>query len=71
MEKLLIFYNNARLHICSIRLRLDLSSLTKNQYLQTEPSENGMYTDESMMLKISYLYGFVRWTKCIWWAVEK
>ena len=23
-----------------------------------------------MMLKMFYLYGFVRWAKCIWWAIE-
>ena len=23
-----------------------------------------------MVLKMFYLYGFVRWTKCIWWALE-
>ena len=23
-----------------------------------------------MMLKMFYLCGFVRWTKCIWWAIE-
>ena len=33
------FYNNANLHICSICLRLDLSSLTKFHYLQIEPNE--------------------------------
>ena len=25
---------------------------------------------QSMMLKTFYLYGFARWTKCIWWAIE-
>ena len=23
-----------------------------------------------MMIKMFYLHGFVRWTKCIWWAIE-
>ena len=42
----------------------------KIQYLQIEPSEKGTYTSESMILQIFYLNGFVRWTKCIWWAIE-
>ena len=35
-----------------------------------EPSEKGTHAIESMMLKMFYLCGFVRWTKCIWWAIE-
>ena len=27
-------------------------------------------TNESLMFKMFYLYGFFRWTKCIWWAIE-
>ena len=23
-----------------------------------------------MVLQMFYLYGFLRWTKCIWWALE-
>ena len=47
-----------------------MSSLTEIQYLQTEPSEQGTHTNGSMMLKMFYLYGFGRWTKGIWWAIE-
>ena len=57
-------------HVCSICLKLDVSSLTEIQYSQIEPSEKRTHTNESMMLKMFYLYGFVRWTKCIWWAIE-
>ena len=49
--KILGFYNNAHLHICSICLRFDVSSLIEIQYLQIEPSEKGTHTNESMMLK--------------------
>ena len=51
-------------------LRLDVYSLTKIQYLQIEPSTKGTHISESMMLKMFYLYGFIRWTKCIWWAIK-
>ena len=44
--------------------------LNRIQYLQTEPSEKVAHLNESMMLKMFYLYGFVRWTKCIWWTGE-
>ena len=64
------FYDNSHLHICSICLRLIVSSLTKNQYLQIEPGQKGTHTNENMMLKIFYLYGFLRGTKCTWWALE-
>ena len=47
-----------------------MSSLTKTQSLQIEPSEKRTHTNESVMLKMFYLYGFVRWTKCIWLAIE-
>ena len=57
-------------HICSICLKLDVSSLIEIQYSQIEPSEKRTHTNESMMLKMFYLYGFVRWTKCIWSAIE-
>ena len=40
-------YDNAHLYILSIFLRLDISSLTKIQYFQIEPSEKGTYTSES------------------------
>ena len=53
-----------------ICLRLDVSSLTEIQYLQIDPSEKGTHTNKIMMLEMFYLYGFVRWTKCIWWAIE-
>ena len=64
------FYDNEHLHICSICLRLAVSSLTEIQYLQIEPGGKGTHTDESMMLKMFYLYGFIRWTKCIRWTIE-
>ena len=64
------FYNNANLHICLICLRLVMSSLTEIQYLQIELSAQGMHTNEKIMLKMFYLYRFITWTKCIWWAVE-
>ena len=54
------FSNNVHLHICSKFTRLDVSSLTEIQYLQIESSEKGTYTNESMMLKMFYLYRFVR-----------
>ena len=44
----------------SVSLRLDMSSLTEIQCLQTEPSEKGIHTNESMMLKMFYLYRFVK-----------
>ena len=48
------FPDNAYLHICSICLRLDGSSLTKIQYLQVEPSEKRTYTNGSMMLDVLF-----------------
>ena len=54
------FCDNAHLHICSICLRLDVSLLTEIQYLQIEPSEKETHTNESIMLKMFYLYGFFR-----------
>ena len=47
-----------------------VSSLTEIQYLQIEPGRKGAHTNESMMLKIFYLYGFLRITKCVSWALE-
>ena len=38
--------------------------------MQNELSEKGTHSNKSMMLKMFYLQGFVRWTKCIWWVVE-
>ena len=64
------FYDNAHLLICSISLKLDVSSLTEIQYLQIETNEKGTHANENMMLKMFYLYGFLRWTKYIWWAIE-
>ena len=64
-------FKNANLQICSICLRLGGTSLTKIQHLHIEPSETQTHTKWSMMLKMIYLYGFVRWTKCIWWTLEK
>ena len=49
------FYDKSGLHISSICLRLD-----EIQYLQIERSEKGKHTNESMMLKMFYLYGFIR-----------
>ena len=40
---------------------------TRCVYFKIEPSETWAHANESMILKIFYLYGFVRWTKCIWW----
>ena len=37
------FYDNAHFCICWICLRLDVSSLTKIQYLQIEASEKGTH----------------------------
>ena len=54
------FYNNTYLHICSICLRLDVSSLSEIQYLQTEPSEKETHINKRVMLKMFYLYGLVR-----------
>ena len=64
------FYHNAQLQICSICLRLVISSLKEIQYFQSEPGGKGTYTNKSMMLKMFYLYGFFRWTKCIWCTIE-
>ena len=58
------------LYICSSCLRLDVSSLTEIQHLHIETSEKETYTNERKMLKMLYLYGFVRWIKCIWWIIE-
>ena len=52
------FYDNAYLHICSICLRLDVSSLTEIQYLQIEQSEKATHTNESTMIIIFYLTGW-------------
>ena len=35
-------------------------SLKETQYLQIESIEKGTHTNENMMLKLFYLYGFVR-----------
>ena len=64
-HKSIWFYTH--LHICSTCLRLHVSSLTKIHYLQIKPSERGTHNNRTMMLN---LYGFVRWTRCIWWAIE-
>ena len=56
------FYGNAYL--------IDVFSLTEIQYLQTELNERGTHNKENMILKMFYLYGFVRWTECIWCAIE-
>ena len=45
-------------------------SLTEIQFFQIEANEKRTHTNKSMMLKMFYLCGFVRWTKCIWWAIE-
>ena len=63
------FYNNVHLHICSIFLRLVVSLITEIHYLQIEPGGKGTHVNESMMLKMFYLYEFVRWAKCIWWTI--
>ena len=61
------FYDNAHLHIYPICLRFDVLSLTETQYLHIDSSGKGTHTNESMMLlsMMFYLYGFVRWIKCI------
>ena len=64
----LFFYDNTHLQICSIGIRLDVSVLTEIKYLEIEPSEKETDTNEIMMIKMFYLYGFVKWTKCIWWT---
>ena len=66
---LFLIVNYAHLHSYTICLRPDMYSSTEIQYLQNEPSEKGTHTKESMMLKMFYLYGTVRWRKCIWWAM--
>ena len=55
------FYDDAYFHICSTCLRLVLSSWTEIQYLEIKPSGKGTHTNEIMMLKMFFLYGFVRW----------
>ena len=54
------FYVSAHLHICSICLRIDVFPLTEIQYLQTEQREKETHTNQSIMLKMSYLSRFVR-----------
>ena len=44
------FYENAHLHICSICLRLVVTSLTEIQYLQIESGGKGTHTNVSIML---------------------
>ena len=56
------FYDNAHLHICTICLRLDVSSLTEIQYLQIRVSKKGLHTNEIVMFEIFCPYWFVRWT---------
>ena len=52
-------------------LKGDSPTLTTIQYLQIDPSRKGTHTKEIMMLRMFFfLYRFVRWTKCIWWAIE-
>ena len=53
-----------------VSLRISVSSLTEIHYLQIEPTEKGTYTNESIIPKMCYLYGFFRWTISIWWAIE-
>ena len=48
------FNDNAHLHICSICLRHDVSSLTEIQYLQIEPSER-----EQIPMKVWCLKCFI------------
>ena len=64
------FYDNGHLRICSICLRLAVSSLKGIQYLQIGPTGKRADTNENNMLKKFCLYGFVRWTKCIWCAIK-
>ena len=64
------FYDNGHLRICSICLRLAVSSLNGVQYLQIGPTGKRADTNENNMLKKFCPYGFVRWTKCIWCAIE-
>ena len=64
------FYDNADLYICSICLKLDVFSLAEIQYCQIEPSKKRSHPNESMILKMFYLYRFVRWTKCTWLFIE-
>ena len=47
-----------------------MSSLTEIHYLQIEPSDKGTYDNGSMMLKMFYLHGFVKWAKCVPWTGE-
>ena len=47
-----------------------LSSLRKIQYLQIEPSGKGTHTNETKMLKMLHLYGFVIWTRYISFVIE-
>ena len=46
--------------MCSICLRLVVSSLTEIQYLDIDPSRKGTHPSESMMVKMFYVDGFVR-----------
>ena len=57
------FYNNAHCHIWSICLGLAMSSLTEIQYLQIELGAKRIHTNESMIFKMFFLHGIVRWTK--------
>ena len=54
------FHDNVHFDICSICLRLNVSSLREIQYSQIEQSEKRTHTNESMIFKMLYLYGFVR-----------
>ena len=44
-----------------------MSSLTETQYLKLKPSDKGTHY---LWKYVFYLYRFVRWTRCIWWAIE-
>ena len=53
------FYNKAHLNICSICCVF----IAEIWYFQIEPGGKKTHANESMMLKMFYLSGFVRWTK--------
>ena len=59
------FNDNKHSYICSI-CWLDVSSFLFS-ICRLNQVKN---TNESMMLKMFYLYGFVRWTNYIWWAID-
>ena len=56
-------------HVCTFALSV-CAFINRNSVFADWTMWKGTHASESMILKMSYLYGFIRWTKCIWWAIK-